>query len=88
MENQATATVDNPYGLGALWAGGDLIARSVLILLAIMSLSTFTLSPGFREPIVVTLSVCGINAQLKRRPRIENTVSEIPSIATEPFSTR
>ena len=41
MENQATATVDNPYGLGALWAGGDLIARSVLILLAIMSLSSW-----------------------------------------------
>jgi len=39
MENQAT--VDNPYGLGALWAGGDLIARSVLILLAIMSLSSW-----------------------------------------------
>jgi biopolymer transport protein ExbB len=41
MENQATATVDNPYGLGALWAGGDLVARSVLILLAIMSLSSW-----------------------------------------------
>jgi biopolymer transport protein ExbB len=41
MENQATATVDNPYGLGALWAGGDLIARSVLILLAIMSLASW-----------------------------------------------
>jgi biopolymer transport protein ExbB len=41
MENQATATVDNPYGLGALWAGGDLIARTVLILLAIMSLSSW-----------------------------------------------
>jgi biopolymer transport protein ExbB len=41
MENQATATVDNPYGLGALWAGGDLVSRSVLILLAIMSLSSW-----------------------------------------------
>ncbi|HKT74895.1 MAG TPA: MotA/TolQ/ExbB proton channel family protein [Steroidobacteraceae bacterium] len=38
MENQATATVDNPYGLGALWAGGDFIARGVLILLLLMSL--------------------------------------------------
>ena len=41
MENQATTTVDNPYGLGALWAGGDLVSRSVLILLAIMSLSSW-----------------------------------------------
>ncbi len=41
MENQPTATVDNPYGLGALWAGGDIIARSVLVLLAIMSLASW-----------------------------------------------
>src|SRR5580693_7075780 len=41
MENQATATVDNPYGLGALWQGGDLVARSVLILLLIMSLASW-----------------------------------------------
>jgi biopolymer transport protein ExbB len=41
MENQATATVDNPYGLQALWAGGDLVSRSVLILLLIMSLSSW-----------------------------------------------
>jgi biopolymer transport protein ExbB len=41
MENQATATVDNPYGLQALWAGGDPIARAVLILLLIMSLASW-----------------------------------------------
>ena len=41
MENQATATVDNPYGLAALWAGGDLVARSVLVLLVIMSLASW-----------------------------------------------
>ena len=46
MENQvaaaaSTVTTSNPYGLGALWAGGDLIARSVLILLLIMSLASW-----------------------------------------------
>jgi len=41
MDTQPTATVDNPYGLGALWAGGDIIARSVLVLLAIMSLASW-----------------------------------------------
>jgi biopolymer transport protein ExbB len=41
MENQATATVDNPYGLQALWNGGDLVSRAVLILLLIMSLSSW-----------------------------------------------
>src|SRR5579862_8845010 len=41
MQIQATANVDNPYGLGALWASGDIIARSVLVLLAIMSLASW-----------------------------------------------
>ena len=41
MDTQPTANVDNPYGLAALWAGGDIIARSVLVLLAIMSLASW-----------------------------------------------
>jgi biopolymer transport protein ExbB len=41
MENQATTTVSNPYGLAALWASGDIIARAVLILLLIMSLASW-----------------------------------------------
>jgi biopolymer transport protein ExbB len=43
MENTAapTASTDNPYGLAAMWSSGDPIARSVLILLAIMSLSSW-----------------------------------------------
>jgi biopolymer transport protein ExbB len=32
-----TVSVDNPYGLQALWAQGDFIAKGVLILLALMS---------------------------------------------------
>ena len=38
MENQATAVVDNPYGLGALWAQGDFVAKGTLIILVVMSL--------------------------------------------------
>ena len=46
MENQVqpaapvvpTVPTDNPYGLAALWQTGDIIARSVLVLLLIMSL--------------------------------------------------
>ncbi len=43
MENTPapTAQVENPYGLVALWQGGDWIARSVLILLLIMSLASW-----------------------------------------------
>jgi len=32
---------DNPYGLGALWSGGDFVARGVIILLALMSIGTW-----------------------------------------------
>jgi biopolymer transport protein ExbB len=38
MENQATAVVENPYGLTSLWAQGDFVARGTLIILAVMSL--------------------------------------------------
>src|SRR6185503_17483353 len=37
MENQTTV-VENPYGLTALWAQGDFVARGTLIILAVMSL--------------------------------------------------
>ncbi|HQT63129.1 MAG: biopolymer transporter ExbB [Acidocella sp. 20-57-95] len=39
----ATTTVDvaNPYGLGALWAGGDFVARGTLLILVIMSMSSW-----------------------------------------------
>ena len=43
MENQAaTTTVSNPYGLAALWASGDIIARAVLVLRLIRSLSSWS----------------------------------------------
>ena len=32
-----TVSVDNPYGLAALWAQGDFVAKGTLILLALMS---------------------------------------------------
>src|SRR5689334_4159026 len=38
---ETNTTVDNPYGLKALWEGGDLVARSVLVLLVIMSLASW-----------------------------------------------
>src|SRR5579863_2675642 len=41
MENQGSVTVNNPYGLSALWVTGDLVSRSVLILLLLMSLASW-----------------------------------------------
>ncbi|MES2072189.1 MAG: MotA/TolQ/ExbB proton channel family protein, partial [Pseudomonadota bacterium] len=34
-------TVDNPYGLDALWKGGDFVAKSTLIILAVMSMGSW-----------------------------------------------
>lgn len=37
----APAKVDNPYGVGALWAQSDLVAKTVLLILAIMSMGSW-----------------------------------------------
>ena len=39
----ATTVVDNPYGLEALWAQGDWVAKGTLAILFIMSLGTWYL---------------------------------------------
>ena len=42
MENTvATAVVENPYGLGALWEQGDFVAKGTLIIMVIMSLTSW-----------------------------------------------
>jgi biopolymer transport protein ExbB len=37
----STVAIDNPYGPEALWKNGDFVARGTLVILAIMSLSTW-----------------------------------------------
>jgi biopolymer transport protein ExbB len=37
----AKETVENPYGLEALWKGGDFVAKSVLIIMVIMSMGSW-----------------------------------------------
>lgn len=39
--NTVKETVDNPYGLGALWAQGDFVARGTLLILFLMSLGSW-----------------------------------------------
>jgi len=41
MENESSVVTDNPYGLSALWQTGDPVSRTVLVLLMLMSLSTW-----------------------------------------------
>src|SRR5207249_2354388 len=52
------------------------------------STSTFTGSPRSARPSVVTSSVCGTSATVKRVPSSAATVRLTPSTATDPFSTR
>ncbi len=37
----AATKVDNPYGIGALWAQSDLVAKAVLAILAVMSMGSW-----------------------------------------------
>jgi biopolymer transport protein ExbB len=37
----ATETVDNPYGLQALWAQGDFVAKGTLVILVLMSMGSW-----------------------------------------------
>ena len=39
--DKETVAVDNPYGIGALWAQGDFVAKGVLVLMLIMSGATW-----------------------------------------------
>jgi len=37
----ATVAVENPYGLGALWAQSDFVAKGVLVIMALMSMGSW-----------------------------------------------
>jgi biopolymer transport protein ExbB len=41
MAGKSTEVVDNPYGLEALWKGGDIVARITLLILVIMSMGSW-----------------------------------------------
>jgi biopolymer transport protein ExbB len=68
---QAVAAVANPYGLDALWAQGDWVARGTLIALVIMSLGSWYI---FITKLVESLR---INAQAKQ---VRQSFFKSPSI--------
>jgi biopolymer transport protein ExbB len=39
--SSAALVVDNPYGLSALWAGSDWVAKAVLLIMAVMSMGSW-----------------------------------------------
>src|SRR5260221_415899 len=73
---------------GGRYAREDAGAISLSTYLAITSISRFTRSPGRAARRFVWSSVYGMTATEKPRGRRAATVSEIPSTAIEPFSTR
>jgi biopolymer transport protein ExbB len=41
VATRATEVIDNPYGLEALWKGGDFVSKATLIILVIMSMGSW-----------------------------------------------
>ena len=69
----------------AEWLQFDATASCRSTYLARTSVSRFTRSPILRRPSVVTASVCGIRATLKRSSSTSTSVRLTPSTATEPL---
>ncbi len=62
MASRTTEIVDNPYGLEALWKGGDIVARITLGILVIMSMGSW----------YVIFTKLYEQAKLRRQARIAN----------------
>ncbi len=71
----ATEEVGNPYGLGALWKGGDFVARFVLVLLVIMSMgSWYIMITKFVEQLRANRRATHADAQLWSAPTLADGV--------------
>ncbi|WP_414448791.1 MotA/TolQ/ExbB proton channel family protein [Burkholderia sp. 22PA0099] len=74
-EPAATEAVSNPYGLGALWKGGDFVARFVLVLLVIMSMgSWYIMVTKFLEQLRANRRATHADAQLWSAPTLADGV--------------
>lgn len=79
-----SATVANPYGLGALWAGGDFVARFVLILLVAMSMgSWYIMVIKFFEQLRANRRAKRADEQLWSAPSLVEGTQQLE--ATSPF---
>ncbi len=69
--SRTTEIVDNPYGLEALWKGGDIIARTTLIILVIMSIGSW----------YVIITKLYEQSRMRRQARVANqTFWNAPSV--------
>jgi biopolymer transport protein ExbB len=80
----ATETVDNPYGLGALWKNGDFVARFVLVLLVIMSMgSWYIMITKFFEQFRANRRAKAADEQLWTAPSLSEGAKQLDE--TSPF---
>ena len=81
----ATSTeVANPYGLGALWANGDFVARFVLILLVLMSMGSWYITiTKFLEQLRANRRAQTADEQLWNAPSLAQGAEQLD--ANSPF---
>ena len=81
---EATEVVANPYGLDALWNGGDFVSRGTLIALVIMSASSwYILVTKLVEQSKLLLLAKKANKSFWQAASIEDGVKTLPE--TSPF---
>lgn len=79
-----TTAVDNPYGLGALWGNGDIIARAVLVILVVMSLGTwYIMITKFLEQAKLFAADRDATKHFWTKPSLQDGASSLK--ATSPF---
>jgi biopolymer transport protein ExbB len=70
--------IDNPYGIEALWSGSDAIARSVLVLLCIMSAgSWFILATKLLEQLKMNRHARSVDAKFWQAPSLKQGVDAL-----------
>ncbi|WP_233809975.1 MotA/TolQ/ExbB proton channel family protein [Paraburkholderia sp. HP33-1] len=74
----ATQSVENPYGLGALWKNGDFVARFVLIVLVTMSMgSWYVMVTKFLEQFRANRRAKHADEQLWAAPSLAEGVQQL-----------
>ncbi|MBN3825296.1 MotA/TolQ/ExbB proton channel family protein [Burkholderia sp. Ac-20384] len=82
--NATSNAATNPYGLDALWRGGDFVARFVLILLVVMSMgSWYIMVTKFFEQYRANRRATRADAQLWTAPSLVEGVQQLD--ASSPF---
>jgi len=74
-----TQAVDNPYGLDALWAQGDFVARGTLLVLVIMSAASwYVLLTKLWEQTRLFLQAKKANQLFWKAPSVEAGIAALP----------